>query len=101
MRRAVSFDHFCFNLTDVLAAMLVCEYKQCVPKVQPTKCYISRLAISIKRSTCFRRLLHPTSGAQTVHTASGIFQTLLLSAAADSQKLYIQFELLMIGGGTA
>jgi ribosomal protein S27E len=39
------------------------------------------LFISIKCSACFRRLLRPSSGAQIVHTASGISQTLLLPAS--------------------
>jgi hypothetical protein len=39
------------------------------------------LFISIKHSTCFRQFLHPSSGAQTVHTASGICQNLLQPAA--------------------
>jgi hypothetical protein len=74
---------------------------------------------SIKRSTGFRRFLRPSPGAQTVHTASGICQTMLLPAAImelnsiptmtaagssnvlTTQKLYVQFELLMMGGGTA
>jgi ribosomal protein S27E len=38
------------------------------------------LFISIKCSICFRRLLRPSSGAQTVHRAPGICQTLLLTA---------------------
>jgi hypothetical protein len=31
-----------------------------------------------RSSTCFRRFFHPSSGAQTVHTASGICQACLL-----------------------
>jgi len=35
------------------------------------------LFISIRRSTCFRRFFHPSSGAQkTEHTASGICQNI-------------------------
>jgi hypothetical protein len=33
-------------------------------------------------STCFRRFLHQSSGAQTVHTASGICQVCLLPPLA-------------------
>jgi hypothetical protein len=92
------------------------------PKCNQQDDTLSNLFISIKCSTFFRRFLHPTSGAQTVHTASGICQTLLLTAAVvfgmelevlpelyiplaarfdQYQKLYVQFELLMMGGGKA
>jgi len=33
------------------------------------------LFISVRRSTCFRRVFRPSSGAQTAHTGSGICQT--------------------------
>jgi hypothetical protein len=84
--------------------------------MQSTRCYVSQYIYfnKIKRSTCFRRFPLPSSGAQIVHTASGLSQTLLLPAAImvemelqlaarfdKHQKLYVQFELLMMGGGTA
>jgi hypothetical protein len=76
-------------------------------------------------STCFRRFFRPSSGAQTVYTASGICQACLLlplawvSSATTSvgelelthasgsckldvyQMLYVQFELLMMDEKTA
>jgi hypothetical protein len=61
-------------------------------------------------STCFRRVFCPSSGAQTVYTASGMCQACLLLPLAwvswqckldTYQMLYIQFELLMMGGKTA
>ena len=68
--------------------------------------------------TCFRRFSRPSSGAQTVYTASGICQACLLlllvwvsansptlAVAASKldihQLLCVQFELLMVGGKTA
>jgi hypothetical protein len=58
-------------------------------------------------STCFRRFFCPSSGAQTVHTASGICQSAnspTLTVAASKidiyQMLYEQFELLMMSGKT-
>jgi hypothetical protein len=48
------------------------------------------LFVSTKRSTCFRRFLRPSSGAQIVHTVSGICQTLLLPAV-----IMIGMELLL------
>jgi len=46
------------------------------------------LFISINCSTCFRRFLRPSSGVQTVHTASGIFKPILLPAAiVDEMEL--------------
>jgi hypothetical protein len=53
---------------------------QHIPKLQPTKCYVSQFIYFNKRSTCFTLFLRPSSGAQTVHTASGICQTLLKPA---------------------
>jgi hypothetical protein len=52
-----------------------------LPKCSQQDITLLNLFISIKRSTCFRRFLRPSSGAQTVHTASGICQTLPLTAA--------------------
>jgi len=67
-------------------------------------------------STCFRRFLRSSSGAQeTVHTASGICQACLLlplawvnSTHASSEQAWLipsavctVFELLMMGGETA
>ena len=40
------------------------------------------LFISINCSTCFRRFLRQSSGAKTVHTASGTVKPILLLAAA-------------------
>jgi hypothetical protein len=51
------------------------------PKCNQQDATFLNIFISIKRSTCFRRFLRPSSGAQTVHTASGICQTLLLPVA--------------------
>jgi hypothetical protein len=73
---------------------------------------------SSRSCTCFRRFFRPSSGAQTVHTASGICQACLLlplawvsanwptlAVAASKldiyQMLYVQFELLTMGGKTA
>ena len=51
--------------------------------------------IAVEALQCFRRFFRPSSGAQTVHTASSICQAcLLLSLAWVSW----QFELLMMGG---
>jgi hypothetical protein len=54
---------------------------QFIIKMQPTRCYVSQFFISLKCCTCFRGYLRPSSGAQTVHKASGICQTLLQPAA--------------------
>ena len=46
------------------------------------------LFISMNCSTCFRRFLRPSSGAKTVHTASGIVKPILLPAAiVDEMEL--------------
>jgi hypothetical protein len=42
------------------------------PKCNQQDATFVNLFISIKCSTCFRRFLRPSSGAQIVHTASGI-----------------------------
>jgi hypothetical protein len=54
----------------------------------------------------FQAVFRPSSGAQTVHTASGLRQAVAnsptLAVAASKldvyQMLYVQFELLMMGG---
>jgi hypothetical protein len=51
------------------------------PKCNQQDATLLFLLISIKCSTWFRRFLFPSSGAQTVYTASGICQTLLLATA--------------------
>jgi hypothetical protein len=70
-------------------------YLQYIPKIQPTSYYVS-LFISIKRSTCFRRFLRPSSGAQTVHTASGICQTLLLHTASGICQILLLPAAIMV-----
>ena len=82
---------------------------------------LHNLFIFVKCSTCFRRFFSPTSGAQTVYIAPGTLSNLycyleemeLLSSISSTtlagsskgltkyQMLYIQFELLMMGGRTA
>ena len=59
-------------------------------------------------STCFRRFLRPSSGAQKLHTQHRVCQAcLLLPLAAAASKLGVHdavcavFELLMMGGETA
>jgi len=36
----------------------------CIRRVQPKRCKFPNLFISVRRSTCFRRFLRPSSGAQ-------------------------------------
>jgi hypothetical protein len=50
----------------------VCASSIHFPKCNQRDATFRNLFISTKRSTHFRRFLHPSSGAQTVHTASGI-----------------------------
>jgi hypothetical protein len=52
-----------------------------IPKMQSTRCYVSQFFYFNKMLYMFRQFLRPSSGAQTIHTASGICQTLLLPAA--------------------
>ena len=40
--------------------------------IYPTRCNVTQFILSGKCSTCFGSYLHPSSGAQTVSTASGI-----------------------------
>jgi hypothetical protein len=53
----------------------------------------------------FQAVYRPSSGAQTVHTASGMCQLTHATVAASKldtyQMLCVQFELLMMGGKTA
>jgi hypothetical protein len=59
---------------------------QYIPRMLPTRCYtLLNLFISIKRSTCFRRFLRPSSGAQTVRTASGICQIVAVMVGMELQ----------------
>jgi ribosomal protein S27E len=48
------------------------EKKISFPKCSQQDATFLNSFISIKCSTCFRRFLRPSSGAQIVHTASGI-----------------------------
>ena len=61
---------------------------------------LQNLFISVKSCTCFRRLLRPSSGAQTVYTASGTLSKLYchlplswktVAASTKYAMLYIQF----------
>ena len=53
-------------------------------------------------STCFRRFYRPSSGAQTVHTVANSPTLAVAASKLDIyQMLYVQFELLMMGGKTA
>ena len=76
---------------------------------------LNSIFISVKSSTCFRRFLHPSSGAKTLYIASGtlsnIYCYLPLSLLRlwqvsvnvwQSTRCFIySFELLMMDGGTA
>ena len=73
---------------------------------------LHNLFISVKCSTCFRRFLHPSLGAQNCIYSIGYFvKPLLLPATVSSNSsttvagsskgaVYTVFELLMMGGGT-
>jgi len=87
----------------------------CPPVIRSTNLYIERqvlsnqycylllswmrwnfLFISINFSTCFRRFLRPSSGAQTVHTASGIVKPIPLPAfIVDEMEISIYFYKLL------
>jgi hypothetical protein len=74
----------CSNVKGLLVSSIPCIYELHVcyihksvlfnifPQFNQQDSTFLNLFISIKRSTCFRRFLHPSSGAQTVRTASGI-----------------------------
>jgi hypothetical protein len=55
------------------------------------------LFIFINCSTSFRQFLRPSSGAQTVHTGSGIVKPILLPAAIVDE-IEIQFHLIHDSG---
>jgi hypothetical protein len=63
---------------------------------------LNNLLYCCQRSTCFRRFFRPSSGAQTVHTASGMSSLFAFTASVGDlplpthQLLYVQFELLMM-----
>jgi hypothetical protein len=64
-----------------------CIFKY-IPRYNQLDATFFNLFTSIKSATCFRRSLRPSSGAQTVYTASGICPTLLLPVA-----ILVQLEL--------
>ena len=95
-------------------------HRKRVFKYNQQEAMLTNLLISVTCSKCFRRFLRPSSGAQTVYTASGTLSNLYFylplswkrwksissTRMAGSSKgltkypmLYIQSELLMMGGG--
>jgi hypothetical protein len=91
-------------------------HPQYIPKTQPTKCYVSQLIYFnkmlyifqavpppiIRSSNCTYsfRYLSNLAAACCYHGWDGI--AVLVAAKFDKyQKLYVHFELLMMGGGTA
>jgi len=65
----------------------------------PTRCNYTQFILSVNCSTCFGRLLHPSSGAQiTVSTASGTGQPLLLSVAlVEELRLCLIYSTIVTG----
>jgi hypothetical protein len=100
------------NLTFMVRASLMYSFKY---NQQDATLY--NIFYCCQCSTCIRRFSRPSSGAQTVRTASGICQACLLlplawvscsptlAVAASKldiyQMLYVQFEPLVMGGKTA
>jgi hypothetical protein len=52
-----------------------CVYIFLGHSVYPTRCNVTHFILSVNCSTCFGWYFHPSSGAQTVSTESGICQT--------------------------
>ena len=83
-----------------------------ISKLQPTRCNFSWFIYFYRRSTCFRRFLLPSSGAQNCTYSFRYCQPVLLLATIHPSKqaavlvdntwsgLY-SFVLLMMGEGTA
>ena len=69
-----------------------------LPKLQPTRCYVSWFFYFYRRSTCFTRFLRPSSGAHNCTYSFRYCHPILLLAAASSSigwqylKLYVQFS---------
>ena len=76
---------------------------QCIANIfseynQQDETFLS-LFISVRRSTCFRRFLRPSSGAQKLHIQRQVFvRSLLLPAASRPGTVGEVFELLMMDG---
>ena len=67
-------------------------YHKCNSKLQPTRCNISGFIYFYRRSTCFRRFLHPSSWARNCTYSFRYCQPiLLLAAVVDEMVLTYQF----------
>jgi hypothetical protein len=79
------------NKTIYLTFICPCIFRY-IPYIQPTRCHFSQFIYFNNALHVSGGTPHPTSGARTVHTASGICQTLLLPVAimiaAGSSKVW-------------
>ena len=66
-----------------------CLHLRCTSKLQPTRCNISWFIYFYRRCTCFRRSLHPSSGAQNCTYNFRYCQPILLFATVvDETEIY-------------